>query len=66
MTFSFSASCLVHSLIEIDNELKELIDANTEINDDVFNTIIETNLYNFKQSLYSYYKINDEDHKEKL
>lgn len=54
------------SLIEIDKKLKELIDANAEINDDVFNTIIETNLCNFKQSLYSYYKINDEDHNEKV
>ena len=50
-----------HHLLDIDKQLKELFDARTDINDDIYNSIIESNLCNYKRMLYSKYGISDAD-----
>ena len=55
-----------HHLLDIDKQLKELFDASANINDDIYNMIIETNLCDYKRMLYSKYGIKDEEFNQSL
>lgn len=64
LEYYYGFTQLYQHLLNMDKELKKLIDASAEINNDIFNAIIKNALCNFKHSIYSDLRIKDEDHKE--